>query len=147
MIELIYFSEKTEGKPAYQVIQFNPGEPWSIVDGDELIGCMKKSGGLWNLYTLADVPAGFATEVADLIESQHFNTLPGEIKIRWADNVQEVVVQGDDCYLVICKAGIEFERFEKIFRGFIGEMLKDEWQIRFRVYNSDMSADFEIIHK
>jgi len=41
MIELTYFSEKQGGMPGYQVIQFNPGEPWQIVDGAEVIGCCK----------------------------------------------------------------------------------------------------------
>jgi len=145
MIELVYFSEESEGTPAYQIIQFNPGEPWSIVDGDELIGCMKKSKGFWNLYAVAAVPDGLATGIAKLIETQHCYQLPEEMKMRWPDQVQEVIVQSDDRYLVVCKSDVDFERFEKVFRNFICELLKDEWPIRFMVYNADMTADFEVL--
>lgn len=145
MIELVYFSEESEGMPAYQVIQFNPGEPWSIVDGDELIGCMKKSQGFWNLYAVAAVPDGLATGIAKLIETQHIYQLPEEIKLRWADQVQEVIAKSDQHYLVICKVDIPFSRFEKVFRNFISELVKDEWQIRFVVYNAVLSDDFEVI--
>ena len=143
MIELIYFPKEQQGTPAYQIIQFNPGEPWSIVDGDELIGCMKKSKGFWNLYAVNEVPDGLATGIAHLIEAQHFNSLPDDIKLRWPEQVQEVIAQSDDRYLVICKAGLNFERFERVFRNFISDLIKDEWKIRFVVYNAEMTADFE----
>lgn len=145
MIELTYFLEARKDKAVYQVIQFNPGEPWQIVAGDELIGKMEKQYGLWNLRSEMEVPEGLLKGIAKLIEEQHFNYLPSDIKMHWEAYVQEVVVQSDVEYLVVCKPDVSFERFEKIFRASISLLVKDEWQIRFRVYNADMSDDFEVI--
>jgi len=145
MIELIYFSEKQIGTPAYQVIQFNPGEPWQIVDGDEVIGSMQKQEGLWSLQAQCSVPDGLVTGIAILIENQHFNRLPAKIKEHWESYVHEVVNQSDALYLIVCKEHVDFDRFKKLFGGYIGELIKDPWEIRFRVYNSDMSDDFEVV--
>lgn len=145
MIELIYFSEKQNGIPAYQVIQFNPGEPWQIVEGDEVIGRMQKQGGLWSLHALSNIPDGLVTGIVNLIEQQHFNRLPAKIKEHWESYVHEVITQSDTLYLIVCKQGIDFDRFKKLFWGYIGELIKDPWQIRFRVYNADMSDDFEVL--
>lgn len=89
------------------------------------------------------VPVGLLGGIARLIEEQHFHQLPLDIKMHWEDQVQEVLAQSDADYLVVCKPGICFESFEKIFRRSVGLLQKDEWQIRFRVYNSQMSDDFE----
>lgn len=145
MIELPYFLETYQDSKVYQVIQFNPGETWQIVAGDELIGRLEKLYGLWNLSAEMEVPAGLLKGVAQLIDEQHFHQLPFDIKMHWAADVQEVLVQSDAEYLVVCKPGICFERFEKLFRGSINLLLKDEWEIRFRVYNSNMSDDFEVL--
>lgn len=145
MIELIYFSEKQTGMPAYQVIQFNPGEPWQIVDGDEVIGRMQKLEGLWSLHALSNVPDGLVTGIANLIEQQGFNRLPAKIKEHWEPYVHEVVTQSDALYLIVCRQNVDFDRFKKLFWGYIGELIKDPWQIRFRVYNADMSDDFEVV--
>jgi hypothetical protein len=145
MIELVYFLEEQNGTPAYQVIQFNPGEPWQIVDGDEIIGRIQKQEGLWSLNALSNVPEGLLTGIAKLIEQQDFNRLPSKIKEHWATYVQEVIAQNDALYLIVCKDNIDFDRFKKLFWGYIGELIKDPWEIRFRVYNSDMSDDFEVV--
>lgn len=145
MIELIYFSDEQNGIPAYQVIQINPGEPWQIVDGDEVIGKMQKQEGLWSLHALSQVPDGLVTGIARLIEQQDFNRLPAKIKEHWAIYVEAVITQNDALYLIVCKQGVDFDRFKKLFWGYIGQLIKDPWKIRFRVYNADMSDDFEVI--
>lgn len=145
MIELTYFSEKQIGVPAYQVIQFNPGEPWQIIDGDEVIGRMQKQEGLWSLQVLSTIPDGLVTGIVKLIEQQHFNQLPAKIKEHWELYVQEVITKSDTLYLIVCKPGIDFDRFKKLFWGYIGELIKDPWEVRFSVYNADMTDDFEVI--
>nr|WP_068890359.1 hypothetical protein [Pedobacter panaciterrae] len=144
MIELTYFLEVKEEKAVYQVIQFNPGEPWQVVVGDELIGRMEKQYGLWNLRAETEVPEGLLRGLAKLIEEQHFHHLPSDLKMHWETYVQEVIVQSDTQYLLVCKPEICFERFEKLFKGSIALLVKDEWQILFRVYNAGMSEDFEV---
>lgn len=144
MIELTYFSEEASEREVYQVIQFNPGEPWQLVNGDEVIGTVDNEHGLWNLRSWAPVPDGLVTGIGRLIENQHFNKLPAAIMQRWSDYVQQVVVVSDAEYLVIGLNGIDLELFEKLFSSSIAELVKDEWEIRFRVYDALMANDFDV---
>lgn len=144
MIELTYFSEELTQSQVYQVIQFNPGEPWQLVNGDEVIGTVDMEHGLWNLRSWVPVPDGLLTGIGRLIENQHFNKLPAAISGRWSEYVQQVVVVSDSEYLVIGLDGIDLERFEKLFSSSISELVKDEWKIRFRVYDALMAEDFEV---
>ncbi|NRF37493.1 hypothetical protein [Pedobacter foliorum] len=145
MIELTYFLEEKQEKGLYQVIQSKPGEPWQIVLGNELIGKVEKKQGMWNLRAETEVPAGLLKGIVKLIEQQHFHHLPSDIKMHWEAYLQEVIMLSDLEYMVICKPGICFESFEKLFRTSIGLLIKDEWQILFRVYNAGMSDDFELV--
>jgi hypothetical protein len=144
MIELTYFSEMDTGRQAYQVIQFRPGESWQIVEGDEVIGRMDKQHGVWRLCGEVNLPEGMVSGIAGLIEAQHFNRLPLDIKSHWSQYVHEVVVRSDTEYLVVCKVGIDFSAFERLFRECVSGLIKDPWEIRFRVYDAVMSADFEV---
>lgn len=144
MIELIYFAKNGEAKKAYQVIQFRRGEPWQIVEGNELIGEMYSLEGFWKLHPHGDVPEGMCKDLVKLIESQHFNRLPDEIKSHWPGKVLDVVVKCDAEYLIICQPDIDLERFVRIFSAYAPHLLKDEWPIVFKIYNSQMSEDFEV---
>ena len=144
MIELIYFSKGENQKKAYHIMQPRGGEPWQIVDGDELIGTMEKLQGLWNLCGVGEIPAGLCTELAELIESQHFNHLPEDIKTHWPGKVLEVVVKNDAEYLVICKPETDLERFVKLFSAYAPHLLKDEWPIVFKLYDAEMNEDLEV---
>lgn len=144
MIELTYFTEGSPEDGVYQVIQFNPGEPWQLVNEDEVIGTLDNEYGLWNLRSWAPVPDGLATGIGRLIEDQHFNKLPAMISRRWSEYVQQVVMISDAEYLVICLEGVDLQRFERIFSGSITELVKDEWKIRFRVYDALMNNDFQV---
>ena len=144
MIELIYFSRAGDSKKAYQLIQSRRGEPWQIVDGDELIGEMQKMQGLWKLHSHADIPEGMCKDLAMLIESQHFNQLPEEIKTHWPGKVLEVIVKNDAEYLIICQPKTDLERFVKVFAAYVPHLLKDEWAILFKIYDAEMTEDFEV---
>jgi hypothetical protein len=145
MIELTYFVKGSPEHEVYKVIQFNPGEPWQLVNGDEVIGTLDNEYGLWNLRSWVPVPEGLATGIGQLIEDQHFNKLPAMISRRWSQYVQQVIMISDSEYLVICVKGIDLERFEKVFSGSVAELAKDEWEIRFRVYDALMANDFEVL--
>lgn len=147
MIELIYFSKAETGEQAYQVVQAKPGECWEILKEDEIIGVMNHEQGIWNLQGVGEIPKGMASGIAKLIETQHFNTLPSDIKMHWSGDVHEVVMRSDSDYLVICKPEIDFERFEKLFKECISGLVKDPWEVQFNVYNASMSADFECSSK
>ncbi|PYF74049.1 hypothetical protein [Pedobacter nutrimenti] len=143
MIELAYFPPGTE-RVVYQVLQFRSGEPWRIVDGDELLGSIEKLEGEWSVRGKTEIDQDLVKRIGQLIDQQNFNRLPWDIKLHWKTDVQEVIAQGDDQYLVICRPGIDFDSFERLFRECIADLLKDRWEICFKVYNAQMSADFEV---
>lgn len=146
MIELDYFPDGVDGV-VYQVVQFRAAEPWRIVYAGELICSMEKLEGLWYVKGKARIPQELIEGIGVLIDRQHFNRLPMELKMHWEAYVQETIAQGDSQYLVVCKAGIDFERFEKLFRAYIMNLVRDPWEICFRVYDAGMSEDFEVVVK
>ena len=143
MTQLDYFFSHLNGNTvSYQLIQFSVSEPWRIVLDGECLGSIEKMGKDWRQLTGNDLDATFLTGITTFIESQHFNSLPDEILSRWPKLIKEVVMKSDEEYLIICKAGIHFASFERIFTRFIPGLLKDEWPVSFQVYNHDFSADF-----
>ncbi len=146
MIELDYFPEGLDGV-VYQVVQFRAGEPWRVVNAGELIYSMEKLEGLWYVKGMTSIPQELVEKIGALIDAQYFNRLPMEIKTHWEAYVQETIAQGDRHYLVVCKADVDFERFEKLFRTYIMNLVRDPWEICFRVYDAEMSEDFEVVVK
>jgi len=144
MIELNYFLEE-QIQTVYQVIQFRPGEPWRIVDSGELLGSIEKSEGLWKLRCQGSISETIVNKIGRLIDDQEFNLLPMSIKNRWKEEVLETIAQSDNTYLVVCRKGIDFERFEKIFRAYISQLVKDRWEISFNIYDSEMESDFQVL--
>lgn len=146
MIELIYF-QPSEPQKAYQVIQYHSGEPWIVVEDGELLASLEKLNGTWRSMRDTKFNDQLTQGIGCLIDEQHFNRLPLEIKKHWTEYVQEAIAQGDNQYMVICKPEIDFIRFEKVFRTYIPGLVSDDWEIRFRVYNAEMSSDFEVAVK
>lgn len=146
MIELDYFPDGSGGV-VYQVLQFRADEAWQVVYAGELICRIEKLDGLWVVKGSAVFPQELIEGIGRLIDAQHFNRLPQELKVHWEAYVQEVIAQGDAQYLVVCKDGIDFEQFEKLFRACVINLVRDPWDICFRVYDAGMSADFELVVK
>ena len=146
MIELTYF-HPLETNQVYQVIQFREQDPWKVVEDGELLGSVEKLEGIWRCMGNQTLDDQLIKGIGNLIDQQHFNRLPLDIKKHWADDVQEALAQGDNQYLVICKPDVDFHRFEKVFHTYISELVKDDWEIRFRVYDAAMSNDFEVFVK
>lgn len=146
MIELNYFHPQELHK-VYQVIQFSTQDHWKVVVDGELVGSVKKLEGNWYSTGKFLLDDQLVNNIGALIDQQNFNGLPVAIKKHWADDVQETIAQGDDQYLVICRPGVNFHRFEKVFRNYVHELVKDSWEIRFRVYDAEMSNDFEVFVK
>lgn len=143
MIELDYFPKGTGD--VYQLVQFRAGEPWRVVESGELLGSLVKSDGGWQLKCNSGLSMDLLKDIGRFIDGQEFNLLPMTIRNRWPYEVMEVVAQGDNSYLVVCKDGIDFERFEKVFRAYLPGLVKDQWAICFRVYDARMNADFEVL--
>ena len=146
MIELTYF-DKSINSEAYQVIQFRTGEPWRVAIQGELLGSVEKLDGVWYGRCLSGLNDKLVQDIGDLIDHQHFNRLPDNLKTHWQEYIHEAVAQADNQYLIICKSGVDFERFEKLFKAYIPALVNDEWEIRFSLYDATMSSDFEVLVK
>jgi len=128
----------------YQLVRFAEGEPWNVLFDGFLLGSLTKIDGIWVSANGENLDSGRITAIGKFIDSQHFNLLPDKIKIHWEEQVQEVVMENDSSYMIICKEGIEFDRFRLIFSSFVSELIEEEWPINFKVYNAAFSDDFEI---
>jgi len=143
MIELVYFDRNAVSE-AYQVIQFRAGESWRIARDGELLGSVEKLNGVWRVREGSELAEELIGNIGRLIDAQHFNKLPNDIKIHWPAQVEEVIPSGDEEYLVITKPEIDFERFVKIFTAYIPHLLKDEWPVLFKLYDAGMNQDWEV---
>ncbi|SDG74123.1 hypothetical protein SAMN05421827_11097 [Pedobacter terrae] len=145
MTELEYFFEGENGISAvYQLICFGAGEPWKIVLDGELIGCMEKWQGTWRQQSGDELNEDLLIGITKHIDAQYFNCLPKEICSRWPNLVEKVVLRSDTAYMIICKEGISFKSFQRIFSRFVPGLLKDEWAVNFQVFNHDFSDDFSL---
>ncbi|MGN7986254.1 hypothetical protein ACTJKC_02880 [Pedobacter sp. 22226] len=143
MIELEYFFDGENGAvEVYQLIQFGAGEPWRIVLDGELLGSLEKLQGTWRQLSGDELRTELFNGLICHINNQYFNSLPEQICSRWPNLVEKVVLKSDEAYLVICKEGISFKSFERIFSRFVPGLLKDEWVVKFQVFNHDFSDDF-----
>ncbi|SMC54342.1 hypothetical protein [Pedobacter africanus] len=143
MIELVYF-DRNAVTEAYQVIQFRAGESWRIARDGELLGSVEKLNGVWRGREGSKLAEELIGNIGRLIDAQHFNKLPSDIKLHWPAQVQEVIPSGDEEYLVIAKPEIDFERFVIIFTAYIPHLLKDEWLVLFKLYDAGMNQDWEV---
>jgi len=145
MIELEYFFDGENGTvEVYQLIRFGADNAWRIVIDGELIGSLENLHGTWRQLSGDEISAALFIRLTGHIEAQYFNWLPEEICSRWPNLVEKVVLRSDADYMVICKKGISFKSFEQLFSKFIPGLLKDEWAVKFQVFNHDFSDDFLI---
>lgn len=145
MIELDYFfTESDEKSSHYQLIQFSQNEPWRLVQDGELLGSLEKWNGKWKQLTGSPLSDVLLEGICKLIESQHYRQLTEQLLSRWGNVIAEVITKSDDEYLIICKERVSFRSFTSIFSKFVSTMLKDEWPVRFQLFNADFSEDFEI---
>ncbi|WP_231425351.1 hypothetical protein [Pedobacter sp. Leaf250] len=144
MILLDYFIGEGEGLEAYQLVRFSRSEVWNVLCDGFLLGSLKKKDGKWLEDSAGNLSKHELVKIGDFIDRQHFNSLPYRIKEHWEEYVEEVIMQTDSEYLVVTIAGSNFERFEKMFRSFISELIEDSWPIHFKVYDSGFEREFEM---
>jgi len=145
MIELEYFFNSKSGlMEVYQLIRFAADEPWKIVLDGELLGSLENLHGTWKQLSGEQLSKALFDGITNHINNQYFNSLPEAICSRWPNLVAKVVLKSDIAYMVICKEGISFKDFERIFSRFVPYLLKEEWTINFQVFNHDFSDDFSL---
>jgi len=142
--QYIYEDSGTDlGLSACILIQENSESPFLILDDDEILGQLDIETGCWHSDNVR-LEQEFIKSVSRFIKAQQFLKLPKKIRDRWPDEVQEVIVKSESAYLVVTKPGINFISFEKIFRNFIEELVKDEWEVVFEVFSTNFDDDFVV---
>ncbi|MCZ4223505.1 hypothetical protein [Pedobacter rhodius] len=128
----------------YQLVNYLESEGWHVLSGGYLIGRLQKVNNAW----LSTIPNSLNQkrlfEIGSFIDAQNFDHISLKIKNHWATYIQEVIMQSDSAYLVICLKNINFGRFKLLFISFIGDLVEVPWPVGFKVYNSDFSDEFLI---
>lgn len=147
MIKLHYIHEdptESLGFCAYLLLQEENQQSFLILNDDEILGQIEMINGDWRNLSDQKLDEQFVQSIGKFLIGQQFLKLPKLIKDRWPMWVEEVIVQSESIYLIVAKPNIEFHSFEKIFRDFIPQLIKDEWLICFKVYDAKFEAGFEL---
>ncbi|MDQ1142471.1 MAG: hypothetical protein ABWZ79_06430 [Pedobacter agri] len=147
MIKLHYLHEDPTqelGFSAYLLLQEENHHSFLILNDDEILGQIDLSNGHWRNLADQKLDEEFVKSISKFIMAQQFLHLPKLIKNRWKDFVAEVVVQSESNYLIVTKADIDFETFERIFSDFVPQLIKEEWPITFKVYDAGFNQEFEL---
>ncbi|WP_316848937.1 hypothetical protein [Pedobacter agri] len=115
MISLDYFFDEGKQIQLYQIVRLSESEPWLVLEEGVLLTSLRKQEEIWIESGELALGEILIEQLGEFIDQQHFNFLPDKIKTHWFDAVEEVIMQNDSFYLVICKPGIEFMRFKNVF--------------------------------
>ncbi|UKT62295.1 hypothetical protein [Pedobacter mucosus] len=129
MIKLHYIHEdptQALGFSAYLLLKDKHKHSFLILSDDEILGEIDLINGEWQNLADRKLDEQFVKSIGTFISAQQFLNLPNLIKSRWAAFVAEVVVQSESDYLIVTKPNIEFRSFERIFKEFIPQLIKDE---------------------
>lgn len=141
---LDYFFTQNEQIETYQLVRFSEAIAWLVLQDGVLLSTIIVQNGEWSEIGVKILAHHRLQDIGAFINKQHFNFLPGRIKQRWSVAIQQVITQSDSSYLIICKPGIEFNRFSNIFSSYISELVDDQWTVEFKVYNSDFTDEFMV---
>jgi len=133
-----------EGKTVetYQLVNYLESEAWHVLSDGYLFGRLQKVNNVWLSTIPTNLNQESLFEIGAFIDAHNFNHLSFKLKKHWANYIQEVIVQSDTDYLVVCREKIDFGRFSQLFNSFIGDLVEMPWPIGFKVYNSDFSDEF-----
>ena len=143
MIELDFFFDLPNGDIMhFQLIQLSRSEPWTVLDHKQVLERITKEDGKWKTLLGSSLSEELIQSIGLFIDRQQYQNLPIEIKLRWPKLIEEIIVNSDAEYIVVCKLFVNFRSFEKMFEKFVPAMIKDEWAINFKVYSHDFEEDF-----
>ncbi|NII82185.1 hypothetical protein FHT21_001230 [Pedobacter sp. SG908] len=143
MIELdFFFNLPNRDIMHFQLIQLSREEPWTVFYCDHVLAGIIKEGKEWKQLSGEVLPEELLQNIGLFIDRQQYRKLPDELKWRWPKLIEEIIVNSDSEYMVICKPFVNFRSFEKMFEKFVPAMIKDEWAINFKVYSHDFEEDF-----
>lgn len=139
MVALDYFFNENEQLKIYQLVRFATDEPWLVLDEGLLLSTIEKKENLRLEIMPSNLDLELLSKIGLFIDSQYFNFLPDKIKTHWHEAVQEVIMQSDSEYLVVCKENIEFNHFKNIFSAYIAELVEEEWSVELK-YTTPVST-------
>ena len=143
MIELdFFFNLPNDDIKHFQLIQLSRGGVWTVYDHEQVLERIVKEDGEWKKLLSSSLSEELIQNIELFIDGQQYQTLPIEIKLRWPKIIEEIIVNSDAEYMVVCKPFVNFRSFEKMFEKFVPAMIKEEWTINFKVYSHDFGEDF-----
>ncbi|MCZ4244069.1 hypothetical protein [Pedobacter punctiformis] len=120
-------------------------EPFNVFLEEKMVAVIDEVKGQWIQVSGENLETELLLNIGQFINNQNYQKLPNEIKMHWVKYVEEVLATSDDFYLVVTKPKINFDRFEKAFKNYIDNLVKDKWQVTFRVCDAGFNHEFIVL--
>nr|WP_199156266.1 hypothetical protein [Pedobacter sp. ASV2] len=142
MITLNFLHDNNDETQVYVLEQEKRSDPFKVFFNGKMIAEIDQVKNKWTQLSEKKIDHILLAQIGKFISNQNYQKLPGEIKAHWNNFVEEALATADDFYLIITKPEIDFDRFEKTFKNYIANLVKDEWQITFRVCDACFNNEF-----
>lgn len=142
MVTLNFLYDISKETQLYILKQEERNNPFKVFYNEELIVEIDQVKDKWIQISEGSLDNHLLYRIGEFIDRQNYRKLPNEIKTHWFNDVEEALATADDFYLIITRTETDFDRFEKTFRNYISNLVKDEWQITFRVCDADFNNEF-----
>ncbi|WP_316804187.1 hypothetical protein [Pedobacter nototheniae] len=145
MISLDFLYDTDDGTQLYVLQQVEKKAVFKVFFNQDLIAEIDQGIAGWTQLSGNDLEPQLLIRIGEFINHQHYQKLPAEIKEHWFNYVAEAIATSDDFYLIITRPEIDFNRFEKTFKNYIANLVKDEWAITFRVCDAGFNHEFTLV--
>lgn len=147
MIELSYsFEQESSTDIAYQLMRASMNDPWLVLSGNDVMGIIDEvAADGWMLIAGEGIPAEAIKGMGELINIQQFSWLPKLIKKQWPEYVQEVIVENEKSYEVVCHKDACPDRFKQRFTPGIHALAKRETELVFKVRRFKVSGYYQVV--
>lgn len=147
MIELSYsFEPEFLAGVSYQLMRASMNDPWLVLSGSNVLGIIDEVGeDHWTLVAGEGIPTEAVKGMGLLIGTQQFSWLPKLIKKQWPEFVQEVIVENESNYEVVCHKDICPDRFRQRFTPGIYALARREAEIVFKVRRFKVSGYYQVV--
>ncbi len=147
MIELSYsYENEFLANTAYQLMRVNMNDPWLVLSGSDVVGIINHDeNDSWQQIAGEDMPQDAVKGMGELIAMQQFSWLPRLIKKQWPEYVQEVIVESEKNYEVVCHKDTCPDRFKQRFTPGIHALAKRETELVFKVCRFNVSGHYQVV--
>ena len=147
MIELSYsYENEFLANTAYQLMRVNMNDPWLVLSGSDVVGIINHDeNDSWQQIAGEDMPRDAVKGMGELIAMQQFSWLPRLIKKQWPEYVQEVIVESEKSFEVVCHKDTCPDRFKQRFTPGIHALAKRETELVFKVCRFNISGYYQVV--